>query len=120
MPVHGCPPAKRRAPGPASGWCPGGSRTRLGSRPQGGSSVGQSRGLIILGSWVRAPPALRSADPRRELSLAGDEEAVALLLELQATLLRARLARRGHVVDRVRRGQRPGIGLDGPRRRRLY
>ncbi len=27
----------------------------------GGSSVGQSRGLIILGSWVQAPPALHEA-----------------------------------------------------------
>ena len=32
----------------------------IGCRPRGGSSVGQSRGLIILGSWVRAPPAPRS------------------------------------------------------------
>ena len=38
----------------------GGGRHRLGCAPRGGSSVGQSRGLIILGSWVRAPPALRS------------------------------------------------------------
>ena len=42
---------------------------RLGCAPRGGSSVGQSRGLIILGSWVRAPPALPA---RVLLRLMGD------------------------------------------------
>ena len=37
-------------------------------RPRGGSSVGQSRGLIILGSWVRAPPALRGRPMRGQPS----------------------------------------------------
>ena len=50
------PHAARAAPGPA-GRPARGLTDRLGAL-RGGSSVGQSRGLIILGSWVRAPPAL--------------------------------------------------------------